>query len=472
MSRLIHPASLLGMLLACSSAPWASGQAPAKQAAARPSPSVEAVRPSASPEAETTLPRPHELSGGDEKDATDGLTLDQAIELLLHQNYQLRIKYQEIPKARADILSAGLRNNPALFFSVDGIPYGSYSEQRPGETSFDTLTIVQPTDISGKRRWRIRLAQSVKNVLEAVYQDSVRQEIDKLYTAYVNVLEAASRVRIERRALALFKERVEMMRGLVGQGLRPQAELTSASMQQAQAEVVLRGTEAALLQARREVAILLALTPERADCLRLHAALPEQAPDLPCPGDLIRIALQARPDLTARRLNVERAHTAVRRTQAERIENVLPLYTPYQVTTFPGQTAKAASGWEVGILAVAPVFDRKQGDIAQARIEVSQTQTEVQGAEQLVIEEVRRAAAEYEAARQSVARYRGEIMPAAGDIRAEKQRLYAKGQASLEIFLNAQRDYNETERLYQEALVRQRRAMLRINTVLGQRILP
>ena len=472
MKRLIHPASLLVMLLASSSAPGASGQVPAKQAAPRSSPSVDAAQPFASSEAENILPRPRELPDAEERDAAGGLTLDEAIEQLLRQNYQLRIKYQELPKARADILSAGLRNNPALFLSVDGIPYGNYSEQRPGEISYDTLTIVQPTDISGKRRWRIRLAQSAKNVLEAVYQDSVRQEIDKLYIAYVNVLEAAIRVRIERRALALLKERMEMMRGLVEQGLRPQTDLTSASMRQAQDEVVIRGAEAALLQARRELAVLLVVAPERADCLRLHAALPEQAPDLPCTEELIRIALRVRPDLIARRLNVERAHTAVRRTQAERIENVLPLYTPYQATTFPGQPAQTASGWELGVLAVAPVFDRKQGEIAQARIEVSQTQTEVQGAELIVIEEVRRAAAEYEAARQSVARYRREIVPASGDIRAEKQRLYAKGQASLEIFLNAQQDYNEVVRLYQEALLRQRRAMLRINIVLGQRLLP
>ena len=44
----------------------------------------------------------------------DGLTLDQAIELLVQQNLDLRAKYLEIPQARADVLTASLRANPDL----------------------------------------------------------------------------------------------------------------------------------------------------------------------------------------------------------------------------------------------------------------------------------------------------------------------------------------------------------------------
>ncbi len=39
----------------------------------------------------------------------NGLTLDQAIELLVHRNLDLRAKYLEIPQARADVLTASLR---------------------------------------------------------------------------------------------------------------------------------------------------------------------------------------------------------------------------------------------------------------------------------------------------------------------------------------------------------------------------
>ena len=41
----------------------------------------------------------------------------------------------QIPKARADTLSAGLRGNPMVFASADNVPYGSYSPQRPAITA-------------------------------------------------------------------------------------------------------------------------------------------------------------------------------------------------------------------------------------------------------------------------------------------------------------------------------------------------
>ena len=49
-----------------------------------------------------------ELPGHDKEGPPDGLTLDQAIELLVHQNLDLRAKQLEIPQARADILTASL----------------------------------------------------------------------------------------------------------------------------------------------------------------------------------------------------------------------------------------------------------------------------------------------------------------------------------------------------------------------------
>ena len=69
-------------------------------------------------------------------------------------NYGLRTKFQEIPKAQADILSAGLRANPLVFASADGVPYGSYSPRRPGENSY-SVVLIQPIDVNRKRHVRV-----------------------------------------------------------------------------------------------------------------------------------------------------------------------------------------------------------------------------------------------------------------------------------------------------------------------------
>ena len=48
-------------------------------------------------------------TGEESEGPADGLTLDQSIELLIKNNYDLRSKFMEIPQARADILTASLR---------------------------------------------------------------------------------------------------------------------------------------------------------------------------------------------------------------------------------------------------------------------------------------------------------------------------------------------------------------------------
>ncbi|MGH7222744.1 MAG: TolC family protein [Gemmataceae bacterium] len=419
---------------------------------------------------EAALPPPRELSAL-EDEPSGGLSLDDAIELLLQRNYDLRIKFQEIPKGRADVLSAGLRNNPSVFFSADNIPYGNYSARRPGDTDYE-LTLIQPVDINNKRRRRLQLAQRAERVTEALYQDAVRQEIDKLYTAYADVLEAAFSVRAAQADAALQSDWVKSIRDLVRPGSRPRAELTQALVNQGRAETVQRKAEANLLQSRRDLGVLLAAPPEQADGLTPGGPIRDAAPLPPAVDDLIQLALKIRPDLMAYRLNVNRAQAQVRRTGAERIEDVILFYTPYQIQDFPGQAAQAAPGWEAGGLIVLPVFDRKQGDIARANVEVTQSQTEVQGAEQQVINEVRQAATDYTVSRRSVQRYEREILPGSRSVLAEKQRLFTSGREGIDVLLTARKDYNDVVRQYREVLFRHRRAMLKLNTAVGQRLLP
>ena len=242
----------------------------------------------------------------EEGETTEGLSLDDAIDRLLAANYVLAAKYQDIPKARADILTAGLRNNPFLFVSASNLPYQRYSPQRPGTANYD-LTLIQPFDVSGKHKNAIRLARQAKNVLEAQFQDAVRLEIDKLYTAFADVLEARQAVRAARAGVSGSEELVQLTRDLVRQGLRPQPELTTAMIRQANAQDALQRTQAALLKARQNLAVLLALPLEQADALAIRGSLRGASPSLPCPEELVQLALQIRPDLLAYRLGIERA---------------------------------------------------------------------------------------------------------------------------------------------------------------------
>jgi cobalt-zinc-cadmium efflux system outer membrane protein len=414
---------------------------------------------------------PRELPEEVDDEPSDGLALEAALERLLVANRDLAVKYQDIPKARADILSAGLIENPSVFLDSEGIPYGNYSPQKPGETQY-APTIVQPFDVSGKRRKRVRVAERAERVLEALYQDAVRQEIDKLYNAHVDFLAARLNVKTLQGTVTALTALAATAKDLASRGLRPSSEVTEASLRRASAETALREAETTLLQARRQIAVLLAVPPAQADHFHMRGVLHDCFPPPPATEELIQLALRTRPDLAAYQLSVERAHADVQLAQAERFDDVLVFYTPYQGTTFPSQGKQTATGWETGALTVLPIFERNQGEIARAKVNVTQLEIQREGLRREIVQEVQRAATEHAVSRAIVRRYECEILPELRALRDGKSRLAAEGGEEFDSFLSVERDYQEAVHQYLEALVRHRRSMLRLNTVVGQRILP
>jgi cobalt-zinc-cadmium efflux system outer membrane protein len=467
--------ALFGSPLGCSGLS-PGGFPPAVPASSTFSPDAEEA--SEPPQADQNLPSPRpldeppsELLEERDEDAGAGLSLEEAIERLIWANADLAAKYQDIPKARADVLTAGLRNDPVVFVSASPISYGRFSVQRPGATSYD-ITLVQSLDVSGKHKANKRVAEKNIPILEARYQDAVRREIDRLHGVFVNVLEARAAARAARGHCKRWTETVELCRQQVRDGRRPQSAAARAALRQAQARIALRRAETALLHARRNLAVLLALPADKADRLRLRGTLAERPAEPPCLNELIALALRVRPDLRAYRLSVERAQAEVQREKAEALEDVFVFFSPYQAVDLTPQGKQVASSWEFGLLLPIPAFNRNQGEIARARINVGQWRMEVERAEAEVVDEVRRALTEYTVSRQAARQYERDILPPVRGLRAEKFRRFREDGTDLKDCLAAQRDYEETVRDYVETLARHRRAMLRLNVAVGQRIFP
>jgi cobalt-zinc-cadmium efflux system outer membrane protein len=195
-------------------------------------------------------------AGGDDEGPPNGLTLDAAIERLLQANLDLRAKYHEIPKAQADILTAGLRANPLLFFDAQRVPYGgSGGGGRGGGSSVQNgteydLNINHPLDLNGKHRARREVACRAKRVLEAQYQDAVRVEIDNLYTAFVNVLGERETVRYAEASVSGLREVLNRTRSQLESKVITEADYLQIKGQLDGAEIGLADAEELLRDAR------------------------------------------------------------------------------------------------------------------------------------------------------------------------------------------------------------------------------
>jgi cobalt-zinc-cadmium efflux system outer membrane protein len=401
----------------------------------------------------------------------EGMTLDQAIERLVRENPDLRMRFKELPKAQADIVSASLRNNPFLFGDVSNVPYQAYSPNRPGEVSYG-VTLIQPWDVNKKRLVRIRVAESARNVVEALYQDAVRVQIDNLYTAFLDVLAAREALRQLQVGLEGMDKIAEATRKWVASGNGTRADLDRVLVQRDSAFLAVEEAQSALRQTKQTLAVLLHLPPATVECLDLSGAIGGFELDLPCEEKLVELALQTRPDLQAYRLGVERAQTEVQMAKKDRIQDVFILYTPWQLVDNSPIHAQNTNSWGLSALVTLPVFNRNQGNIARAQVTVSQVIIELQGREQQVIGEVRRAYQEYTTNRKAVKYYEENILPRARSIHEEKIQRRLAGTESVLTYFEAQREYNDVVRRFLEASVRLRRSSLRLNTAVGQRIVP
>jgi cobalt-zinc-cadmium efflux system outer membrane protein len=424
------------------------------------------------PQAQAPLYGPIELPAAEDEGPPDGLTLEQAIAQLVRANPDLTVKYQEIPKAQADILTAGLWSNPLIFGSAGGVPYGSYSTHRPGSTDY-SVSLVQPFDINGKIRARTRLAEAGQAVLAAQYQDAVRLEVENLHAAYVDVLAARATVGYLRAGSAAFDGLVKSTEDRVRRGEAPESELDTALIQRETATNTVEDAVTRLRQAKRRLAVLLGVPTAQADAIEPRASLHDRAPAPPRVEELDRLALCNRPDLAAYRLGVRSALANAELQRRERFPDVFALYTPYGFqANNDNPAARGATSWGAGIFATIPIANRNQGNIRRADHNVLQSQMEVSGLEDQVAAEVENAAMEYDTTRRAVERIERLILPRAAHRREDRRRLYAQGQENLDTYLNAQRDYNEVIQQYRDAQVRHRRAMLGLNTAIGVRLLP
>lgn len=407
--------------------------------------------------------------GPEDEGPPDGLDLDAAIERLVRTNLDLRSKAVEIPKAQADILTAGLRANPYLYFDTQLIPYGRYSDERPGGPIQYDLNVTYPLDVSGKRRARTLVACAAKRVLEAQYQDAVRLTIDSLYTAFVDVQAAREAVRFAQAGVTGLRRLLQLTRELEQKGEETRANVLRAKSQVDIAELGLVEAEEALRDAKQTLAVLLNLPPHGVESLEVRGSIRDESPASPPVELLIHMALAGRPDLNAYRLGIRRAAADVGLAKAERLQDIFVLYQPY---TFQDTNPKGSHSWTLGVTVPLPIYNRNQGNIQRAKVNVTQTQIQLADLERRVIDEVQRAARAYAVTRAAAERFERDLLVDAREARDATNRAYKAGETNLTSDLDAQRQYNEVFLQYRDTLIRHRRSSLQLNTVVGRRIFP
>jgi cobalt-zinc-cadmium efflux system outer membrane protein len=400
------------------------------------------------------------------------MTIGDAVEILVRNNLALVAARMEVPMADADVLTASLRPNPIFYADQQLLPYGHYSFLRPGGPQQADVNVNLPVDVTRKRKARTIVAQRAKKVTEAQLQDVIRAQIDNLYTVYIDVVAARLTLDYSRAYLTGIERLLTAYQARAEQGDIYLAELEGVREQRDQARIQVREATDAVEKTQLILAQYLNFPLQDAAGIRVFDIY-RDVRDLPEPRDaLVQRALAARPDLIAFRLGVERAHADIRLARANSYPDLYVVYQPYtfQNNTYLG--VQSAYSWTLGVTANIPLFNRNQGNIRRARINLTQTEVQMNDLERQVVVDVLNAVREFEASLRSFRDLEKTVVPSARKIRDTAFARFRGGETSSIEFFAAQKDYNDVVRSYRDAVVRHRRAMLDLNTAVGARVLP
>jgi len=420
---------------------------------------------------------PLEIPSGREDDGPpDGLTLDRAIDITLERSLDLRAKFYEIPMARADILQASLRSNPVFYQDGQLLQYRGpsteFNRAAPGGPSqFDT-NITYPLDVSHKRQARTVVAGRAERILEAQYQNAVRNRIDDVFGAYVNALGARQTVRYSVKSVAGYEQLVSLTTQLHERGQVPLADLNLVENKLRIARLGSRDAKASYRKAKLDLGSLMNLKLDEIATLELRGTIDDLAPSPPPVAELQKIALAERPDIASFRLGVSYAESAVRLARANAFSDVYVLWQPYTFQDNSPYGLKSQYSWALGVTVPLPIYNRNQGGIERAKINVTQSEVQLSETERQLVIDVEKAVQEYEVSRGLVEELRDHVIPDAFQVREAAFRLWKGGETSMLNYLQAQLDYNDVVKQYVDTAVRHRQSMLSLNTTVGRRILP
>ena len=413
-----------------------------------------------------------ELSAIEDEGPIDGLTLDHAIEILVRQSIDLRAKYLEIPQARADVLTASLRANPIMYADSQLVPYGTNSVRKPtGPTQYD-LNFTHPLDISHKRQARIAYASRALQVTEAQYQNEVRLAIANLHAAFVDVLTARVAIRYMKESVKGLDEVVRVALGHYEKRSGTRSDVDQAKSDRASAALGVIDAEETLQKRKRVLGEMLNLSPQDSEALEVRGFLRYEGPQPPPLEALVAIARDSRPDFAAFRLGIEAATSNVRLQLANRFSDAYLLYQPYTFQNNAPFGRESGVSWALGITMPLPLYNRNQGNIERARINVVQTRTQLELLDRRLVTEIGQAIGEYQVSRRIVRGMRENVVPGLKRAKEDRFELYREGEDAKIVYLNAQRKYNDAVKNYLDSAARHRRSALDLNTVVGQRIMP
>jgi cobalt-zinc-cadmium efflux system outer membrane protein len=401
------------------------------------------------------------------------MTLNQVINTCLIADPKIRAGLEAIRQANADLLTSSLFPNPTLATDVQLLPLTRpFTVDRQGGPPQTDVQLSYPIDwfLFGKRAAAMASAAQGVGVSEAGYADLIRQRVTDAAVAFYDVLEAKALLELAREDVQTLQQVENSTREAVKATGRAPVDLKRVQLDLLRSQQSLREAISALTIAKAKLRSFLGradFDPDFEVAGNLAALL--FAPPLPAEQAYAQ-AVENRPDIEGLRRTIRKAGADIDVETRKAYPQVTPQlgYTRQfqeKAIGFPD-----ANSWSAAVSITLPVFDRNQGNRAKMESVLAQGTLNLQGALVDLRAEIEQVAQEFRTAYQNAQAVATEQLKLAEEVRDSIKEAYRIGGRPLLEYLDAQRNYRETYRLYISSRANYWRSLYRFNGAVGRQV--
>ncbi len=393
------------------------------------------------------------------------LSLGDAIRIAIEQNPMILAAKNEIEMTEADTISAGKRVNPAFTFEMENYPYFSSNPGPFFSNQEVTARFDYEIETRSRRKLRTETAGGAVEVQKSILEDRIRQLRLEVQGAYFQMVLAKSNLEVARSVIEQTDRVITLNKVRFEQGDISSLDLKRIEVERLrflddvfQAELALRNAKGTLLS--------LLNAPDLGQDIETVQSLPvqtsRQEPGLPPPApfrELVRLALERRPDLQAAKNEERRADSQTRLQRAIRSPNI----------TVGGGYKRNGTDNSLLFAVTIPLkmFDRNEGGILRAEAERRQAANLAAVVRKRIELDIQKAYNAVEINRERVRYIETEHLKKAEDANRVTLAAYGLGGATLMDYLDSQRSYRDTVRIYNQALYDERISLYQLASAIG-----
>jgi outer membrane protein, heavy metal efflux system len=359
------------------------------------------------------------------------LTLQQAIALARAKNPTLLSGQQHVTATRASEVTAGLRQNPTFTFSGENV---TLPANNPGNPYYYSANLSRLFERGQKRRWRLDSARATTDVTQSQYKDTERQTILAVKQAFTQMLAAKAGLKVADDNVQGYRKTVELSKVRLDAGDVSPTDFDRIDLQLAEFEADYDAANLNLVQSGDQLKMLLGVdTPAAPIDITGTLDPPQLTLTL---AEVEQRALAERPDYLAAQQSLRLAEANVKLAQA----------TGTTDPTLGGEYDRSGTYNSAGFDISIPlrIFDRNQGEKERTRYEAQSSRFAEIAARNQVINDVDQAWAAYQTALAQAGRYNRHYLGEASRVRDNLEFSYRHGGSTLLDYLDALRDYRQT----------------------------